>query len=276
MLPIQALRITSHPECILGCIIGHKDLLQSIRRGCVCHQLDLAAALQQRKKVSCFIYSTSNRKQAVVPQNEPLAIGTQGRRQPIALLLGEDDAAELGVDGQRVAIEVAHILIKHLELLVEGAPGLASLGVHVAGGVDVGPRLVHGAMNQKARGVGRPAPVAADDRAVVVQQDHVRRLQQAKMACKWVRPEPVRVLRVSYRDVPRHALREALSRKDAEGACHVFKEPRAVFFMVSEGWNSGETDALGYGLQGRLAFYILILSSNDLVLLILLELGRDC
>lgn len=136
--------------------------------------------------------------------------------------------------------------------------------------MHIRPRLVHRSMDLESRRVGRTASIAAHDVPFIVQKDHVARFQKAEVAPQRIRPEVVRVLGVADGDVPAHALCEALSGEDAEGAGHVFEDPGAVFIVVGEGWDAGERYALGDRLQRSLALDVLGLGGDDQGLIVVM------
>lgn len=157
----------------------------------------------------------------MVSQYHALAPGSQGGGQPFALGLGEDDAPKLVIDSLGVAIEIAHVLVDHVQPPGKSAPCLASPAVAVTGGMHIRPRLVHGAMYEKPRCISRPGCVPAHYLTIVVDEHHVAGVQQAKVAAERVGPEGVRMFRVAHTDVATHALGQVVACKHAEGACHV-------------------------------------------------------
>lgn len=115
----------------------------------------------------------------MVLQHDDTALVAKRLDDALALLLAEHDAAKGLVHGLG-SPEVARVLADDVERPAKGRPGLAVLGVGVAGGVDVGASAVDGAVDHEAGGVdGRL--VAADDLAVLVDLHHVAGLEHAKV-----------------------------------------------------------------------------------------------
>lgn len=85
------------------------------------------------------------------------------------------------VNSLRISVEVRDILVEHLQRLRERAPSFTIRAMRVASSSHIRPRLVHSAVNQEARRVGRQAHVASNRFAVIVDQNHVARFQQAKV-----------------------------------------------------------------------------------------------
>ena len=67
----------------------------------------------------------------------------------------------------------------------------------------------------------------------------------------------MRVLRVAHTDVPRHALRIPLPRKDAEGQRHLLEHPSPMRLEGRVLWDAWEGDALGDHLEGSLLLLLL-------------------
>ena len=93
-------------------------------------------------------------------------------------------------------------------------------------------------MNQETRRVRRQIHVASNRFAVVVDLNHVARFQQAEVLGQRVRPECVRVLRVTDGDVAGHAFGVAFACEDAEGKSHFGEHPLSVFGVGRERWDS--------------------------------------
>lgn len=196
----------------------------------------------------------------MVLQHDDTALVAKRLDDALALLLAEHDAAKGLVHGLG-SPEVARVLADDVERPAKGRPGLAVLGVGVAGGVDVGASAVDGAVDHEAGGVdGRL--VAADDLAVLVDLDHVAGLEHAKVDSEaiWrvsnntqsqegssirqgnprVDPKGVGVDGIAHANVAAGALGVSLSGEDPEGARHVLELPLALLVGVGDVGDAGE------------------------------------
>lgn len=161
-------------------------------------------------------------------------------------------------------MEVANILIQHLERSAEGTPRFAVGTVRVAGCYHIRARLVDGAVNQETCRVCGAAHVASNCVAVVVDENHVASFEEAEVLPERIRPctcqllqalgrsssgrryspEGVRVLRVSDGDVPAHALCVAFASEDSKSESHLLQHPLSMLCVGREGRDAGEADAL--------------------------------
>jgi hypothetical protein len=83
--------------------------------------------------------------------------------------------------------------------------------------VDVRPRLVYRRVYEEARRVGRSALIPSHHLAVVVDEHHVRGLEEPEVFTQWVGPKRVRVFWVAHGDVAAHAFCQAIAREYTEG-----------------------------------------------------------
>lgn len=94
-------------------------------------------------------------------------------------------------------------------------------------------------MYEEACCISSACTIAANDFAVAnVQADEIAGSHETEVSAERVHPDVVRELRVANRDVPTHALSEALSREVPENSCGVDEYVCAVFGMSSECWDS--------------------------------------
>jgi hypothetical protein len=271
---VQGLGVTAHLERKGSCFVVDVDFRNAIRSCGVDHELDLARAFHERVEIGSFIYGASNSlcmvsivgglhaectyQQAMVSQDHAFAVRAQCSGQALSFFFTENDTTKVWVDGLCIAVEIADVLIDHVEFLCKCAPRLSSRAMAVAGSIDIGPRFVDGRMNEEASSVGRPAHVSANGIAIVVDKDHVGCLQSGKMLAERVCPESVRVLGITDGYVARHALSVPLPGKDPEGSSHVGEDPCALLVVGREEGNARKTDALRDGLQRRLVLQVLV------------------
>lgn len=142
-LPVQALRIRGHLECVRCGLVVDIHLWHAIRRSGFNHKLDLTGTLHKGIQVRSLVDGPSNSEKAMVAQDHALPFRTKSSRQTLTLLFAEHNAAELCIHRLGVAVEVCDILIDHLERPRKGAPRLARLAMGMTGRVDIRSRLVY-------------------------------------------------------------------------------------------------------------------------------------
>lgn len=186
----------------------------------------------------------------MIHQDGRLAGLSQALRDLLALGRLVSNAAVIRVHRVRV-VEVADVLVNHLQWPRKRRVGPAVHRVRVADGMHVGPRAVYGAVDLEPGRVDGPGRIATDDLAVDVDAYHVTGLQQAKMHAERVDPEAVGPLRVTHADVARDTLGVALASKNPEGCRHVFELPLPRLSVRAKIWDAGEAFAsVSHGGQG--------------------------
>ena len=131
-------------------------------------------------------------------------------------------------------VELAGILRQHLQWLSETRPSLAVSGMSVAHSVDVRTCFVNGSVYQKASSIGWSGPVAANDSALEVDEDHVASFEKTEVDAQRVGPKRIMMLRIPNGDMTRDAQDITLARPMPESGGHVFKLPLAMCGEVIE------------------------------------------
>ena len=227
-LSITGLGIALHAESVLGLFIRDQNLgdLAALAGG-LGEELGLARVLEAEEQERGLVDGVANGERAVVLQDAGLVGRAQRLGDEFTLCAGQHDAAVRVVHRVGV-VELAGILCQHLQWFAEHAPCLAVDGVCVADGDNVGPRLVHLAVDEEACGIGWSRAVSAHDLALQVHGDHVASPQQPEVLAQWVRPEHVVRLWVPHADVARDALHIPFARPVAECRRHVLQLPLSL------------------------------------------------
>ena len=76
-------------------------------------------------------------------------------------------------------------------------------------------------MYEESSPIGWPRCISSYHFSIVIEKDHIGRLQSREVFRKRVRPEEMGVLGVANANVTRHAFGEAFAGKDAKCAGHV-------------------------------------------------------
>jgi len=167
-------------------------------------------------------------------------------------------------------VEVADVLIQHVERFGKDAPGAAGVGVCMADGVDVRSGFVNGRVDQEACCIcGSSLPCVRKICTVplnigmygMVDVPHVRSKvritnylvpsnnstcvdietyqvtgrHEAEVSSKRVHPNIIFILWIPHADMPRHTFREAFAGKVTKDSGCVDEDVLTVF---SEGWES--------------------------------------
>lgn len=229
-LGIAGLRIALHAEGVFGLFIRDQNLgdLPALT-GRLGEQLGLACVLEAEEEERGLVDGGAHGDQAVVLQDAGLVGWAQRLGDEFTLGARQHDTA-VRVIHRVCVVELAGVLRQHFQRLAEHAPRLAVDGVCVADGDDIGPRLVHFAVDEEARGVGWSSAVSAHDLALQVHRDHVAGLQESEVLAQRVRPKHVVRLRVPHADVARDTLDVPFSRPVPERRRHVLQLPLSLEF----------------------------------------------
>src|SRR3954453_8315333 len=133
-------------------------------------------------------------------------------------------------------MELASILRQHLQRLSETRPSFAIDCVSVAHGMNVWTCFVNGSMYQKAGSIGGSGPIATNDFAIKIHQDHVASFEETEMNTQRIGPECIGMLRTTDRDVTRNPFDVAFARPVPKCSSHMLELPLPLCGKVIKCW----------------------------------------
>lgn len=140
-LAIERVPLAGHLEVVRGLVVADDALSEAVGGGGLDPQLHVAGAVQEPEHEAGLVDGLADGQEPVVHEDHALVGAPERRGYVLALLGAEHDAPVPRVHGVRV-VEVANVLVQHLEGSREDAPGTSGIAVGVADGVDCGTSLV--------------------------------------------------------------------------------------------------------------------------------------
>jgi hypothetical protein len=110
----------------------------------------------------------------------------------------------------------------------------------MADSVNIWAGLMDFRMYQEAGSVYGQGLIAANDLALVVDEDHIINPEKAKVNPQRVCPKSMRIFRVPYRNMPTHAFNIAFAGPMSENSRHMLQEPLALGREVEKLWDPSE------------------------------------
>lgn len=109
----------------------------------------------------------------MILQDESLAVGAYSRGKSFTFFGIQNNSPEVIIDLMRVSVEVADVLMEHVQALSETGPSTSIDRMCVASSVHMRVGVVDMAVYLEASGIGRSRSVAAESYTFVVEQDQV-------------------------------------------------------------------------------------------------------